>query len=359
MNKTLKIFGSVTIVVIIAILILSNKTPKGEIKIGIVTPLTGGVAYWGESTSVGFKMAQEELLAEGIKVKLVIEDGQLDPVKALNAAQKLVNIDNVSAIYSEFNPASIAISSFLKDKNVFHLYDSAAMSPIKDGPYNFKTYLDYKDSCAEVAKYIKENNGVSKVGVLKMNIEHGNLCLEGVLSVFGNENVISESYNPGVTDFRSSISKISSAKADAIFHASFQPETLASLKQLNEFGVNKLFIGLAETITPDITNEYSTLIQNDIFFGLPEINKTLQNKIDQANDGKAVADYNAAGLGYVHILQLGHALNDCGKDSACIATKMASSKPVESIGFQGFRDRIAKFNNRITQFVGNSFVEIK
>jgi ABC-type branched-subunit amino acid transport system substrate-binding protein len=247
----------------------------------------------------------------------------------------------------------------LKDKDVFHLYNSAAASPLDEGPYNFKTYLDYKDSCSDVSKYIKDNNNVSRVGVLKINIEFGDLCVEGIKEVFGDENVFVESYNPGATDYRTIINKISTENVDVIFNPSFQPETLASLRQLGELGVNKLFIGLSETITPDIVDEYSSLIQDDIFFGLPTVSEELKNKIDQANGGKSVADYNAAGLAYVHTTQLGKAINKCGDDNGCVSDYMLDVDANESIGFKGFVDRIAEFDNRIVRFEGGEFIEVK
>jgi branched-chain amino acid transport system substrate-binding protein len=328
-----------------------------QIKIGIVSPLTGGAAYWGESASVGFLMAERELQNEGIDIDLIIEDGQLDPAVALNAAQKLVNVDQVNAIYSEFNPASISVSSFLKDKDVFHLYDSAAESPLDEGPYNFKTYLDYKDSCGDVSEFIKNNNQVSKIGVLKINLEFGDLCLEGVKEVFGEDNVVVETYNPGSTDFRTIINKIRSQNVDAIINASFQPETLASLRQLNEAGDLTLFVGLSETITEDIIEEYKWLIEGDVFFGLPSVSEDLKSKIDETNGGKAVADYNAAGLAYTHIIQLGKALNECKNDNDCVANYLSNTEPVESIGFKGFNNRIAEFENRIVRFEGGEFVD--
>jgi ABC-type branched-subunit amino acid transport system substrate-binding protein len=357
MKKIISI--SVFVLIILGIFVFIYTKPSNkEIKIGIITPLTGGAAYWGESTSVGIRLAQQELASENIHIQYILEDGQLDSVVALNAAQKLVNVDKVNAIYSEFNPASIVVASFLKDKKVFHLYDSAAISPLQDGPYNFKTYLDYKDGCKDVSKYLKDKEGVKKVGVLKINIEFGDLCIEGIKEVFGAENVFVESYNPGITDYRSSINKINNQNVDAIFHTSFQPETLASLRQLQELGVDKLFVGLSETITPDSTREYGALIENDIFFGLPTVEDALIQKIDAANKGEKVADYNAAALGYVHMLQLGRAMNECRGSTQCVSDYMLNTEPVNSIGFKGFKNRVAEFDNRIVKFSAGKFMKV-
>src|SRR3990172_2543749 len=112
----------------------------------------------------------------------VFEDYQLDAAKALTSGQKLVNTDNVDAIYADFNPAAIAISSFLKDKNKLFVYDAAVTSPLKDSTNNFKTYLDYQEGCKGVATKFK-NQGVAKIGYLKLNLEAGELCGAGIQEV--------------------------------------------------------------------------------------------------------------------------------------------------------------------------------
>lgn len=357
MKNSLKVL-LITALFLAVFLIISLNNNNNHIKIGVITPLTGGAAYWGESAKVGFELAKEELKDRNLEVELIIEDGQLDPVVALNAAQKLVNVDKVDAIYSEFNPASVAVSSYLKDKNIFHLYDSAAESPLNEGPYNFKTYLDYKDACGDVAKYIKDNENVKKIGLLKMNLEHGDLCADGVKNVFGLENVIIEDYNPGVTDYRTILSKLNNQGVDAIFHASFQPETLASIRQMNELGISKLFVGLSETITSDTFDEYGNLIEGGIFFGLPEVEQELKDKFKIINKGEELSDYNAAALAYIHIIQIANAIEKCGNDNSCISNEISKSVPDERIGFKGFKNRIAEFENRIVKFEKGNWVKL-
>ena len=353
-----------TIVILVGILAMScgvyyaGHVTQGSVKIGIITPLTGSSAYWGESTMVGARMAQTKLKDEGINITFIPQDGQLDSTTALSAAQKLVNVDGVSAIYSEFNPASIAVSSFLKGKNVFHLYDSAATSPLDAGPYNFKTYLDYQNSCKNVAQYIKDVKGIARVGVLEMNLEHGVLCVKGIQEVYGN-NMVVESYDPSATDFRAQLTKLNHAGVGAIFHASFQPETLTSLREMHDLNINTLFVGLAETMTPDVIFEFKPIIEGDVFFGLPDVSQSLKAQIKVTNNGKDVSDYNAAGLAYVHLVQFGETLAMCGLDNSCISNHMSQSKPVSDIGFEGFVNRIAQFDTSITEFKDGVFSAVK
>lgn len=348
----------VFITALIVGVVASRTLQRGDaLKIGVITPLTGNSAYWGESTLVGVKMAEVEFVKRGTPVRFIVEDGELESKPALDAAQKLVHIDGVQAIYSEFNPASVAVASFLKGKDIFHLYDSAAASPLANGPNNFKTYLDYEASCRKTAVYLKEKRRVVRVGVLKMNIEFGDLCLRGIESVFG-DSVSVESYDPIATDFRAALTKLRSADVDAVFQATFQPQTLATIRQMHELGMRQLFVGLAETMTPEVRAELGTLVEGDVFFGLPQVAPALVDKIRASNGGKDVANENAAALAYVHLVQLGTALTQCGGATACVEGKMASVPPVQEIGFEGFRDRVAAFATEIDEVRNGTFVHV-
>jgi len=323
----------------------------------VISPLTGGVAYWGESSVLGIKLAKKDLQRQGINVEFIIEDGQLDPKVALNAAQKLVNINKVSAIYSEFNPAAISVTSFVKDKNILHVYDAAPITPLKESENIYKTYLDYEMSCQKVARLIK-NRGINKVGVLKINLEFGDLCLKGIKNVYGN-NAVSEEYNPGTNDFKTLLSKLKSENIQALFNISFQPETLSSIKQAREIGINAVFVGLSEIVSPDIEDEYSNLLEGSVMFGLPAVSKEFKAKIEKEFPGKTISNYQAVALAYIHSKQIANALSHCNKDLACVRKEMDNSKAESIVGFTGFKNRIAGFDVLIQEWKNGKFVDIQ
>ena len=73
---------------------------KGPIKVGFLTPITGGGAAVGKDMSNGFSMYIEEISNQlaGRKVDVIIEDTQGDPAQALTKFRKLVESDNVHAV---------------------------------------------------------------------------------------------------------------------------------------------------------------------------------------------------------------------------------------------------------------------
>jgi branched-chain amino acid transport system substrate-binding protein len=82
------------------------------IKIGLVQPLTGSVAYNGNADVNGSKLAVEERnKAGGVlgkKIELVIEDGQCKPANSINAAEKLIQKDKVVALSGAFCSSATA-----------------------------------------------------------------------------------------------------------------------------------------------------------------------------------------------------------------------------------------------------------
>ncbi|OHA59588.1 MAG: hypothetical protein A2589_01870 [Candidatus Vogelbacteria bacterium RIFOXYD1_FULL_46_19] len=359
----------ITVIIIIIILVLGitwfsqkdvAEPAMGEsIKIGVITPLTGDLAFWGESSRLGAMLAERELKAEGYQVSVIVEDGQLAPTPSLNAAQKLVSQDGVDAIYSEFNPAAIAVSSFLADKNVFHLYDAAPESPLESNSHTFKTYIDYRQNCEDVARLIKNNRGIEKIGILKINQEFADLCLEGLREVYSEVEV--ESYNPGSLDFRTQISKLKIAEVEAVVNVTFAPENFAALRQMKELGLDALYVGVTDAFPPSLVAENKEVMTPGkvIVFGLPPATKPFIEKIKKLVPDAKVVDFQAFGLAYIHIKQITKALDGCEGNLSCASEEMAKNGAASEVGFLKFEERVAQFEPSIQEWKDDSFISIK
>ncbi len=74
---------------------------QDTLKIGLIQPLTGSVAYNGTADANGARLAVKERNANGgvlgKQVELIIEDGQCSPANSVNAAEKLIQRDRVAS----------------------------------------------------------------------------------------------------------------------------------------------------------------------------------------------------------------------------------------------------------------------
>lgn len=68
---------------------------QGEVNIGVILPLTGGIATYGENSEVAAELAEMEInqwlknIGANWTLKLVTEDTAADPTTALNKVQTL------------------------------------------------------------------------------------------------------------------------------------------------------------------------------------------------------------------------------------------------------------------------------
>src|SRR4051812_776155 len=101
----------------IAALMLGSSAVRAEdtVKIGVIQPLTGSVAYNGTTDVNGIKLALSEINAKGgvlgKQVELVIEDGQGKPANSANAAGKLAQRAKGAGLTGEFCTSAPAATS--------------------------------------------------------------------------------------------------------------------------------------------------------------------------------------------------------------------------------------------------------
>jgi ABC-type branched-subunit amino acid transport system substrate-binding protein len=344
MKKWMWVIAIVLVIIVLAVIFDDKEKDNSTIKIGVVTDLTGPAAYWGESTRVGADILKKELVAQGKNIDFIFEDYALDPSKAISGAQKLVNVDKVNTLYIEFNPGVIATASFLKDKEIPYIYDAAITSPLKENILAYKTYLDNQVGCKQIAQKFKDE-GVTKIGMLKMNLEAAELCENGVKEVYG-DNVISEGYNPGTTDFRTQILKISNAGAGAVINMAFEGDSLNTLKVIKDYGYKLRYGTVDDSITQSVLDSYKNELKGAWTFGFNAPSSDFQSKI---KDYKLATPY-AAALAYTHLKQLTGAIDKCGTDNKCIVKFLDQSPADPTIGFQGYKNHIADLIMAIKEY---------
>ena len=84
---------------LIGFAVLRSRNPE-EIRVGVLVPLTGGAASYGENARKGAELALKEFSAShpSLRVTLRVEDSRGEAAVGLTAANKLVDLDHVVAI---------------------------------------------------------------------------------------------------------------------------------------------------------------------------------------------------------------------------------------------------------------------
>jgi len=242
----------VVVVVALAIVLVVTQTKKEprEIKIGAILILTGPDAKAGQSARQGIEMAAEEINNDGgikgKKVKVVYEDDQGEPQKAVSAILKLINIEKVPAIIGPMWSSSVLAVAPIAEKNHVVILSPAASAPkiTYAGDFIFRnTYSDLFEG-AKDAEYAYKELGYRKAGIIHVNVDAG-IEIANVFSEtfqkLGGTVVLRESYEPKTTDFRSLLTKYKDKDIDFIYLMGYS-EMGQLVKQAREIGLKIPFV---------------------------------------------------------------------------------------------------------------------
>src|SRR5437868_10673998 len=107
-----------------------------EIKLGQTQPLSGpasGYAIFGRVEAAYLKMINAAGGINGRKVTLIQLDDAYSPPKTVEQVRKLVESENVLAIFAQLGtPGNIAISKYLNNNKVPQIFSSSASPKLND-----------------------------------------------------------------------------------------------------------------------------------------------------------------------------------------------------------------------------------
>lgn len=129
---------------------------QGQIKVGVILPLTGPTAAEGQALLDGLKFAAQSLTGTGeTNVQLVVEDSGGELVRAVAAAQRLCENREIIAIIGELeSDMTAAIAGVAQAMGVPLLAPTARMDGIAAlGDYIFQLAASHGVQAAVVARY--------------------------------------------------------------------------------------------------------------------------------------------------------------------------------------------------------------
>ncbi len=243
-NKNYIALITITVSVIVVVIIsnVNSVRPKNEtIKIGVIAPLTGNVAFLGEGLKNAVKMAETELTTQqGNKQKyeVLLEDNAFDVNKSVSAANKLVSIDHVSALVTLASAAGNAVNPIAEKNHIIH-FGIASDPNVANGQYNF---IHWTPPSEETKIFVPEliKRGYRRVAILGTRIQG----ITAVINSFEKDiqgtdikEVDQEIFDFGTTDFRTLIAKAETKNPDIYVLFAFSPELDLIAKQMREKGI--------------------------------------------------------------------------------------------------------------------------
>jgi branched-chain amino acid transport system substrate-binding protein len=228
-----------------------------ELRIGLITPMSGALAPYGGSHREGARLAVAEANRDGgislkggrHRVVLVEKDGGSDPEQALAVAQELISRDAVSAIVGPiFSSQAIPVAR-LADRAGIPMIDQIATNPaVTRG-----STCVFRISCTDdfqgvaMARFAVERLGARTAAVL---FDVASAYNSGIAEIFsrrfvssGGRMVASETYTTGGVDFRAQLRRIGAARPDVLFLPNYPNEIQLQVGQMRELGLDLPIVG--------------------------------------------------------------------------------------------------------------------
>jgi len=193
-----------------------------EVRIGLLTTLTGPQAALGQHVRDGFALAVEEAGGKlgGVATKVIVEDDQLRPDVAVQVATKLAEREKVQILTGViFSNVAMAVARPTAENEVFFVSPNAgpaALAGKQCSPWFYATAWQ-NDQPHEAMGAHLQAEGVKKVYLVAANYNAGKEALGGFKRAYKGQ-VVGESYpSMGQLDFAAEISQIRAAKPDAVY----------------------------------------------------------------------------------------------------------------------------------------------
>ena len=291
-----------------------------EIRIGLITPLTGDVKTFGESVRNAFEMAVDEANKSGgvagMRIIPIVEDDRNDPTEASNAASKLIKQDRVQAIVgSVTSKATIPVSDLAQSGKIPAITPSATNPKVTvaDGKrknYMFRACFIDPFQGKVMAKFAREALFKDKAAVL---YDASNDYSKGIAEYFsdafklmGGKVVAYESYGKDDVDFSALLTKVKASGADVIFLPDYYNKVGLIAKQAREKGIGAALIGPDGWDSPDLVKIAGDAVEGGYFSNhyspddtRPEVVawvKKYREKFGQTPDALGTLAYDATNL---------------------------------------------------------------
>jgi len=317
-----------------------------DITIGVIVPLTGSIAGYGQMAKKGIDVAHEmkSKLKNGDTIKLVYIDNAGDKAQTANAVNRAIDKDKVTAIIGALTSNnSLVVAPIIKKAHI------PAVAPVatnvivtKNNPYmNRACFIDSFQG--KVAAKFAYNNLHAKTAVVV--IDKAQSYSAGLAKNFmkdytkmGGKVVKRVFITSGDKDFKAVLSTIKSANPDVVYAPIYAPEMALMLKQAKMLGIKKPFLagdGVSDlkTLVGVAKDASNGLMFSDHFNETAAPTKLSKEFVTKYHEEykESVPSFAANGADSYFIIV--NAMNKCGNHvtSECVAKNIRQTKKLEGV----------------------------
>jgi len=237
------------VILVVSSIMASSSEP---IKLGLVGPMTGPLAPYGEGVRDGALLAVEQINSQGgingRQVELIVLDNQANPQETITLVNRLIQREGIVGLIGPvISSTSMVAGPVVQRQGIPMISPTAtAVDVTLQGDFVFRVcYLDDYQGLAAV-NYAVDDLGAKKAGIL---FKVGDAYSEGLRVVFrdnfqaaGGE-VVELAYNLGDTDFSAQLTRMKDQGVEVVYSPFYYEDAVLALTQAESIGLDAIFIG--------------------------------------------------------------------------------------------------------------------
>jgi branched-chain amino acid transport system substrate-binding protein len=224
------------------------------IKVGMILPLTGDQAKFGEIEQQSFDMALEEINAaggiNGKKLEFLIEDDTGRPEVGRSVAEKLITMDKVVMLGGGYSSSVTAgVAGVAQQNRIPFLINTGSADDIteKNFTYVFRLNPPASEYSSGVEEFLREVVKPKTIAILYENSKFGTSSAKAFsesCKKLGIEILVNEGYEHGGIDFKPLLIRVKEQNPDVVYMVSYLMDAALLMRQSRELKLTpKLFIG--------------------------------------------------------------------------------------------------------------------
>ena len=251
-----KVLAIVLVVAMMFGMTACSGSGSDTIKIGVIAPLTGDVAVYGNAVNDAVKLYTDKVNTEGgiggKQIELVVYDDKGDATEAVNAYNKLVSSDQVLAIIGDVTSTpTIAVAQASVADNIPIITGTATHLDVTSFGTNMFRACFIDDLQARTMANLAVAQGVTKAAVIYNASDSYSTGLHDSFLTYcdslGVEIVADEAYAKGDVDFNAQLTNIAAADPEVIFIPEYYNTFYLIASQARAMGITATFYGVDGT----------------------------------------------------------------------------------------------------------------
>lgn len=254
-----KVIARIAPVMVLCLVLVLLGSAEAAIKIGVIGPFTGPVAFNGEEMRKGVMLAVDEMNAKGglfgQKIEIVFGDTESKPDKGVAVVKKLITRDKVLVVGGGYHSSVNIATSEVCHREKTPVVVAIAISPTvtaRGFNYVFRTSPNSPQFLAGMNDWLEKVKRPKTVAFFMENTDYGRdgeKIWSAVCEKIGAKELAHLYFEIGDTDFTTQISKLKELKPQVTFNIASTTEAALIQKQAKELDFVTQWIGVGGQFT--------------------------------------------------------------------------------------------------------------